>query len=952
MAEEFKYKPEWDGPLPGPSFEKQTEDAINALHRRIDEYIAPIIPFDDTPYGPTTTGSPGTVAEYARGDHQHPAQTVIDKTRALDHMVSMTLTRVSSVSGGNAEPVGTIGEAATDFGGTTFNIDVNIPNAAAPSGGSSGVDGLMTAEDKARLEELNPYPRISGAAVSYTSDMLVGGDSSVALPSDSAVELRFVGAHGVKTDIASASGAVSVSIGIDGGQIAGEGLVSVNDVLAINQGFVATESAAGLMTPADKINLGDAFIGASAYSGGITFTRVNEEVVNVELIGTGGGGGEGGGGAVAVDAVADAGLAFNYSPDAPARLSLAGQPVALSLNGVQYARTDAVLRNGVPFTTDFSTMEFTLSVNAAPTLAGDPPPVLLSASLFGDGLAVPAEGLLSVDEPLEFRGLVLDVTYETPDEEHADGPTNAFGTFDVSWVRTANEDGETPAAYSVSILWHAPEGTPAGSTMALTSIVVNGGSPATAALQDNVALATPFEAPNVADADVVLIVSATPEAIAGMANAVVAGGTGAAFAPISIGTDDIPIGETETMEGLLLYVTYFDPDEEHVNGKTDAFGTFNVAWTRLSEYDFSVSILWNAPDSEEYASAPEAAMTLETVMTDGSTKRDEVLMPDVAGAIAGTSANSEDIAVLKAEQERAIAGQELLVSSGMTNPKSVQPICFAMMPTSSVAAYSAAVAGYYSARTAYMSASSGDAGEDARSSAWEAMYSAVEAATACQTDMLSDRWGRDESDIDSSGGSYAVEPSWLSPFDSVLGENAGAFTFSQEQTPVFSFDMYAAIGTLSGTPKDVVLSGIPNPDEDPLDENDDWLRPPASLGLALWDRISERQQYCRAVVTALPATPEDAPVTVEMSSVVLSGGTHVPGGSNTDGSVFSAVISCTSAGEDGGEYSVGVVWDATPESELTAPDKFATITLKTTLANGETNETTADITDAVRYLFA
>ena len=36
----FQYVPEWQGPLSGRSFEKQTEDAINAILQRLDEVSA------------------------------------------------------------------------------------------------------------------------------------------------------------------------------------------------------------------------------------------------------------------------------------------------------------------------------------------------------------------------------------------------------------------------------------------------------------------------------------------------------------------------------------------------------------------------------------------------------------------------------------------------------------------------------------------------------------------------------------------------------------------------------------------------------------------------------------------------------------------------------------------------------------------------------------------------
>ena len=36
----FQYAPQWQGPLSGRSFEKQTEDVINAILQRLDEVAA------------------------------------------------------------------------------------------------------------------------------------------------------------------------------------------------------------------------------------------------------------------------------------------------------------------------------------------------------------------------------------------------------------------------------------------------------------------------------------------------------------------------------------------------------------------------------------------------------------------------------------------------------------------------------------------------------------------------------------------------------------------------------------------------------------------------------------------------------------------------------------------------------------------------------------------------
>ena len=82
MAEKFKYRPEWEGPLSGRSFEKQTEDAINALWAAIESIGGGGAPSDALPQAPGTA-NPGTSTLYSRGDHVHPAQ-VFPVDAALD----------------------------------------------------------------------------------------------------------------------------------------------------------------------------------------------------------------------------------------------------------------------------------------------------------------------------------------------------------------------------------------------------------------------------------------------------------------------------------------------------------------------------------------------------------------------------------------------------------------------------------------------------------------------------------------------------------------------------------------------------------------------------------------------------------------------------------------------------------------------------------------------------
>lgn len=67
----FKYQPQWQGPLSGRSFEKQTEEFLNGIESRVDEIDARQTPSEIIPL-PAGTGSAGVSLEYSRGDHVHP----------------------------------------------------------------------------------------------------------------------------------------------------------------------------------------------------------------------------------------------------------------------------------------------------------------------------------------------------------------------------------------------------------------------------------------------------------------------------------------------------------------------------------------------------------------------------------------------------------------------------------------------------------------------------------------------------------------------------------------------------------------------------------------------------------------------------------------------------------------------------------------------------------------
>lgn len=106
----FKYKPEWQGPLSGPSFEKQTEDFLNGIESRVNEIDTRQTPSDATPMAPGV-GSAGTSEEYSRGDHSHPLQSSVSGSAG-----SLETPRTISMSGE--------GSGSASFDGTS---DVAIP---------------------------------------------------------------------------------------------------------------------------------------------------------------------------------------------------------------------------------------------------------------------------------------------------------------------------------------------------------------------------------------------------------------------------------------------------------------------------------------------------------------------------------------------------------------------------------------------------------------------------------------------------------------------------------------------------------------------------------------------------------------------------------------------------------------------------------------------------------
>lgn len=72
-----------------------------------------------------------------------------------------------------------------------------------------------------------------------------------------------------------------------------------------------------------------------------------------------------------------------------------------------------------------------------------------SAHVAGEGLSVPASALVQDGFVLDYPDLPLYVYYENPDDEHVNGPTSAFGTFTVRWMRSALFN------YTVGIEWNS-----------------------------------------------------------------------------------------------------------------------------------------------------------------------------------------------------------------------------------------------------------------------------------------------------------------------------------------------------------------------------------------------------------------------------------------------------------------------------------------------------------------
>ena len=119
----FRYQPHWQGPLSGRSFERQTEDFLNAMEARVDEIDTRQTPSDAIPM-PPGVGSAGTSEEFSRGDHSHPLQT--DITGSAGTADRLATPRQISMSGEGS------GSAAFD-GSTDASIPLSVSCTATGS---------------------------------------------------------------------------------------------------------------------------------------------------------------------------------------------------------------------------------------------------------------------------------------------------------------------------------------------------------------------------------------------------------------------------------------------------------------------------------------------------------------------------------------------------------------------------------------------------------------------------------------------------------------------------------------------------------------------------------------------------------------------------------------------------------------------------------------------------
>ena len=154
----FKYQPQWQGPLSGPSFEKQTEDFLNGIESRVDEIDTRQTPSDAMPM-PPGTGSAGTELEYSRGDHVHPEQASV--TGNAGTATALQTARNIAIEDYTGQHVGTAGA----FDGTS-DVRLKLPHAMDGElvGNASTASKLQTARTISMADEGSGSVSFDGSA--------------------------------------------------------------------------------------------------------------------------------------------------------------------------------------------------------------------------------------------------------------------------------------------------------------------------------------------------------------------------------------------------------------------------------------------------------------------------------------------------------------------------------------------------------------------------------------------------------------------------------------------------------------------------------------------------------------------------------------------------------------------------------------------------------------------
>lgn len=610
--EEFKYAPEWQGSLPGRSFEKQTEDAINNLARYADERIveaissaAHISPYNGTP-SDLGTPTPGISPEYARGDHRHRPPDSVARATVAERLDPGFRIELGGIATGAAESVDGTG---------TVVLPVSIPPA------TDETSGLMTPEDKAAIAAVAPYPRVTEAAVSKSQDVPSGADTSVDLSSSMPARLSIDAGYGLKADL-------------DAGELNGVQEVTVK--LGFDESAVASGEQAGLMGAEDKAaltalnaNAGQYVVGVSQQPGAIVFTRQDGTQQTVET----GAGGEGN--------LTDVTAEFDYSPTMPEKFPSQNQRVVITGGGAILANATPTLRANVRFSLPVSTdgvsasegpdlTVLTLEVYALPFSAEG----MSAGRLVGAGLNIVASTLAEDGAEQTYNDIGMQFL---PDGEETWGAvTYEYGTFVLTWTR------EELHHYTATIAWMPPSSvySQVGQTISVEASA--GGASATAqgagrlsALQPSIEAFIDTTAINAPDAEedaatLQLSFTAVPGAAEGVSSVALVGDG------LSIPAADLAeVGATASYSDLLLRITPAEEGEEPRD--TDEYGTFSVTWERLEPeeghlFAYKATLSWTLPEGA-YLTEPGALLVLTETRGDGSTEEADVDMSSMAQGI-------------------------------------------------------------------------------------------------------------------------------------------------------------------------------------------------------------------------------------------------------------------------------------------------------------------------------